>query len=343
MGNDVGYEMLTSLAVSDRDGSPIAPLCLELRARDGLHSTRGAAVRKPLSQLDGLGPVMDHVAAMPLGRPAVFLVDREADSVAHYRRWDAGGKRFVVRADENRVALHEGAERTLREIARRLRRAMTWARSVRYKGRPAEQFAAETTVVLHRPAYQHRVDQRTGKKRRKVIAGPALPLRLVVAQVRDANGKVLACWLLLSNLPAAVPGATVALWYYWRWKIESYHKLLKGAGQHVEQWRQETAAALARRLLVTAMSAVLVWQIARDASPQARRLREALVKLSGRQVRRGKDAPGFTEPALLAGLSVLIPMMTLLETMTLDELRAAAHELMPLVRSVAHPVRSESG
>lgn len=346
MGNDVGYEMFTALAVSDRDGSPVAPLCLELRGADGLHTTRRATVREPPSQLDGLGPVMDHVAAMPLGKPAVFLVDREADSVAHYRRWDAGGTRFVVRADESRLALHAGKERTLRDVARGLRRDMTWARSVQFKGKPADQFVAETTVVLTRPAYQHRVDRRTGTRRRKVIPGPALALRLVVAEVRDANGKVRACWMLLSNLPSTVPGATgatVALWYYWRWRIESYHKLLKGAGHHVEEWRQETAAALARRLLVTAMSAVLVWQIARDASPQARRLRELLIQLSGRQMRRGRDARGFTEPALLAGLCVLIPMMTLLETMTLDELKAAAHELMPLVRSVAHPVRSESG
>ena len=344
MGNDLGYEMFTALAVSDRDGSPVAPLCLELRARDGLHTTRSETVRKPLSQLDALEPVMDHVAAMPLGKPAVFLVDREADSVAHYRRWDAGGTRFVVRADESRLALHAGKERTLREVARGLRRDMKWARSVQFKGKPAEQFVAETTVVLTRPAYQHRVDRRTGKRRRTLIAGPALALRLVVAEVRDrAHGKVLARWMLLSNLPSAVPAATAALWYYWRWRIESYHKLLKSAGQHVEEWRQETAAALARRLLVTAMSAVLVWQVARDASPQAERLRELLIQLSGRQMRRGRDARGFTEPALLAGLCVLIPMMTLLETMTLDDLKAAAHELMPLVRSVARPVRSESG
>ena len=42
---DLGYELLTALAVSDRDGSPIAPLCLELRAADGVHSTRADAPR----------------------------------------------------------------------------------------------------------------------------------------------------------------------------------------------------------------------------------------------------------------------------------------------------------
>jgi hypothetical protein len=53
------------------------------------------------------------------------------------------------------------------------------------------------------------------------------------------------------------------LWYYWRWRIECYHKLLKSAGQRVEQWQQESAAAVARRLAVSAMSAVVVWHLAR--------------------------------------------------------------------------------
>src|ERR1700722_4095336 len=69
MNNDLGYEMLTALGVSDRDGSPIAPLCLELRAKDGLHTTRSSKVQKPLSSLDGLGPVMDHIGVQSLGKP----------------------------------------------------------------------------------------------------------------------------------------------------------------------------------------------------------------------------------------------------------------------------------
>ena len=37
------------------------------------------------------------------------------------------------------------------------------------------------------------------------------------------------------------------------------------------------------------------------------------VRLSGRQMKRGKNARPFTEPALLAGLSVLLPMLDLVE------------------------------
>jgi hypothetical protein len=342
--NDRGYCLFTALAVSDRDGSPIAPLCLELEAKSGLHTTRAATVREPDSQLDRIGPVMRHVADQRLGRPPVFIIDREADSVGHLRDWEAGGRKFVIRANDARHVLHQGKEQPLRQVARDLRPRMKPARAVLYKGKAAGQFVAETIVVLSRPACRDRLDRRTGKRRQKRVPGPALPLRLIVAEVRDKNGKVLARWLLLSNLPASVDGSTIALWYYWRWRIESYHKLLKSAGQQVEAWRQETAAALARRLLVTAMSVVLVWQIARDESARGRQLRDTLVKLSGRQMKRGKGSRGFTEPALLAGLGVLVPMMTLLEQMSVEELKAAADGLMPLIRStLPRPRRLGSG
>jgi hypothetical protein len=343
--NDLGYEMLTALALSDHDGGPIAPLCLELRAQKGIYTTRSDKVCKPLSQLDGLDPVMDHVAQQKLGKSPVFMIDREADSVAHYRRWDQAGRKFLIRANDSRHVLHAGKERQLREVARSLRPAMKRTREVLYKGKPAEQFVAETTIVLNRPAYQHRAAGQGKKKRKthKIIPGPAVALRLVVAEVRSLKGRVLARWLLMNNLASTVKASTIALWYYWRWRIESYHKLLKSAGQQVEQWRQETAETLTRRLLITAMTAVLVWHIARDPSPNGEKLRTTLVKLSGRQMKHAKTSRGFTEPALLAGLCVMVPMMTLLRTMSVEQLKETAHELMPLIREITRRRPAGSG
>jgi hypothetical protein len=126
--------------------------------------------------LDGLDPVMDQVAACQLDKPAVFVIDREADSVAHYRRWDQAGKKFLIRANNSRHVLYEGTECQLHEVARDLHPAMKHTRQVLYKGKPAEQFVAQTTIVLNRPAYQHRVGGRgkNKRKRHKVIAGPAI-------------------------------------------------------------------------------------------------------------------------------------------------------------------------
>lgn len=353
---DLGYELLTALALSDRDGAPLAPVCLELRAADGVHSTRAPAPLPAASPLDALGPVMAHVRGLGLGREPVFVVDREADSVGHYRAWDAAGDRFVVRADDARLVRHGGGgQARLGAVADRLRRGgrLADARAVELDGRPARQFVGEAAVVLHRPARPHRADRRGRGRRRKrrAVPGRALPLRLVVSEVRDPGGRVLARWLLLTNVPAADAGAaTVALWYYWRWRVETYHKLLKAAGQRVEDWQQETAAALARRLCVAAMACVAVWRLARDPGPAAAELRAVLVRASGRRVKRGRDAAGrprrpFTEPALLAGLGVLLPALALLDDHTPGELRAMAAAAIPLLtrHPAGPPGRREGG
>jgi hypothetical protein len=61
---------------------------------------------------------------------------------------------------------------------------------------------------------------------------------------------------------------------------------------------QTCSLAIAKRLLVTAMAAVVVWQLARSQTPESEQARNLLVRLSGRQIRR--DRP-VTESAMLAG------------------------------------------
>jgi len=189
-----------------------------------------------------------------------------------------------------------------------------------------ERLARGQLAAMDRPA---RVDAQTGKAKHHNLAGTPLPLRWIVSEVRNDRGKVAARWLLLTNLPGAVDAATVALGYYWRRRIESYHKRLKGAGQQIESWGQETAAALSRRLLVAAMSAVIVWRLARENSPQAEQMRDVPVRLSGRQMKRNKNVRPFTEPALLAGLGVLVTMLDLLQRYSIAELRRLAQATLP--------------
>lgn len=321
--NDLGYELLDALAISDRDGSPLAPLCFELRAKDGTHTTRANQPIHPASVLDAVTPVLDHIAGQGLGRPPVFIIDREADSVAHYRAWDAGGHRFIVRANDARLVLHDGKQKKLAEVAESL--SLRKVKEVKHKGRAATQYAGETTVVLHRPARTHRVDPESGRKKHTNRAGEPISLRLVVSEVQP-KGEKPTRWLLLTNLPEEVQARSVAQWYYWRWRIESYHKLFKSAGQQVESWQQETAAALTRRLVVAAMSALVVWRLAREEGEEADRMRELLVRLSGRLMKWGKR---FTEPALMAGLGVLLPMLDLLKRFNVDELRELSQALLP--------------
>lgn len=189
-------------------------------------------------------------------------------------------------------------------------------RQVTYKGRQAVQHVAEAAVVLDRPAWRHR--RRGGRLINERAPGPPVPLRLVVSRVCDATGRTLAVWHLLTNLPAEVDSAAVALWYYWRWRIESLFKLLKSAGHQVEHWKQPNGEAIAKRLVVAAMACALVWRLERQPSAEAANLRQVLVRLSGRQMKWGREA---TAPALLAGLWVLLATLSVLEEHSADELR----------------------
>jgi Transposase DNA-binding len=318
-----GYELHTALLVSDRDGAPLAPAVLSLHAADGVHCSRTGQVRPGLSKLDELDPAMHFVERQRLGRRAVHLVDAEADSVAHYRQWSSQADRYyVVRADD-RLVEHSGTQRRCSEIHAQLERegALSLARGVECRREPAEQWIAEADVVLTRPGQQNR----PGVSRQRVPGAP-LPLRLVIAELRTLDGTRTACWYLLTNLPATVSAATIALWYYWRWRVEGYFKLLKSAGMEVEQWQQTTADAIAKRLLVASMACVVVWQLARDTSPQAEEARNLLIRLSGRQMAWGRP---FTTPALLAGLWTLLSVLHALELYDLKTLEQLAQYALP--------------
>ena len=119
---------------------------------------------------------------------------------------------------------------------------------------PAQLYVAETEVILHRPGKRN-----VGKKKIEV-PGPPLPLRLVVTEVRDSKGRVLARWLLLTNVPAALGDtATIARWYYFRWRIETYHKLLKGSGWQLESWLQQDGSGILVKLMLLLGACVSIW------------------------------------------------------------------------------------
>ncbi|MEO6810504.1 MAG: hypothetical protein ABI353_15420, partial [Isosphaeraceae bacterium] len=76
------------------------------------------------------------------------------------------------------------------------------------------------------------------------------------------------------NVPTTWATAqTLAFCYDWRWRVESFFKLLKGHGHQLEQWQQETGLAITRRLLVAAMACVMTWPLQADQSPEATELK----------------------------------------------------------------------
>jgi hypothetical protein len=310
---DVGYELTTALLVRGDNGQPLAPMEMHLRTAHGVLSTREDA-SLPQPHLEQVLPTMQASRTWNLPQPVVHVIDREADSVDHYRQGDADGHQFLIRADNRRVRW-QGVSCTLAEIHQKLRRKRQFrpAGEAEYRGRAALLWVAETDVVLYRPAKKNV----RGKKFAR--AGRELPLRLIIVEVRDGAGQALAHWLLLSNVaPHGATGKRLARCYYWRWRIESFFKLLKSHGLQLESWQQETGPAILRRLLIAAMACVVVWQLQADSSPAATELKTVLVRLSGRQTKRKRPHPA---PALLAGLGVLLSMLALLEHYDLRRLQ----------------------
>lgn len=310
---DVGYDLQTSLLISDQAGQPLAPVAQRLVSAEGSYATYGDPKQSPTpvkTHLDEVTDCIGYLTHQGFSKPLVHLIDREGDSVFHIRHWEAAGCRWLVRVNDNPKVDYAGKSMACKQVAAYL--DFTETRGVIYQGKPARQWVAEAPVHLTRDA---KPSQKKGKKPK--IPGPPVAARLTISRVLSDQGEVLAEWLLLTNVEASVSPAMIALWYYWRWRIESFFKLMKSAGHELERWQQESAPAIAKRLLVASMACVTVWAIAADKSREAHELRLFLVKLSGRQMQVNKPV---THPALLAGLWVFLSMLEVMEAYSSEEL-----------------------
>jgi hypothetical protein len=326
---DVGYDLGSALILDADTGQPLGPMELRLRTAHGLLATRPGSIESPPAHIDELADVMAESRRWKLGKLLVHIVDREADSVGHFRDWHAAGHRFLVRAKADRRVTWNGESILLKEILQKMagefREPPTPIEVMTHHG-PGRVEVCETTVVLDRPARTWVGDTQ------KEVPGPPLSLRLVLTRVIDELGVVRAQWFLFTNVETAIKTATIASWYAYRWRIESYHKLLKTAGMNAEEWQQISGAAFLKRLIVAAMACLTVWHLRQDSSEEASRLKGILIRLSGRQMKhKVKD----TAPALLAGLEKLLAIEDLLESEDIGEVLSLARRVLPKLFSSA--------
>jgi hypothetical protein len=188
--DDLGYELQSALLVSDQSGAPLAPLYLGVRDAGGVQSSRRVLPLPTRTHLDELSRTMGYTEGVGLSKPVVHIVDREADAVRQVRRWQRGGRRFVIRAQDIRLGHYEGREVHLSAVVTKLREQFVKSRAVDYRGQRAIQSVAETELVLPRPAKVRR--PHTQGQQRQYVAGPPVVLRLVVSQVRTGDGRPLA-------------------------------------------------------------------------------------------------------------------------------------------------------
>lgn len=310
---DVGYDLQTSLIVSDQTGKPIAPVAQRLVSANGSYWTYGEKELNPdvKNHLDEVLDSIEYIEKQGFSKPLVHIIDREGDSAFHLRQLNTHQRLWMIRLNDNPYLDYNSTPMKAKAIADTLEFVKT--REVLYHGKTDWQWVAHAEVTLSRAA---KPSQKKGKKPQ--ISGEPVHATMVVSRVLSEDGKVLAQWLILTNLKQVI-ASTIALWYYWRWQIESFFKLLKSAGHQLESWQQESALAIAKRLLVVSMACVTVWQIAADNSKAAQEFKQFLIKLSGRQMRYQHE---FSNPALLAGLWVFLSMFEIMNSYSSEQLES---------------------
>ena len=315
--SDKGYELQSSLLIDAETGLPIAPLDQTLCDATGRYSTFTDGHKIKETHLNALCEQIEHIESLPIEKKLVHIIDREGDSIAHLRLLNQQEHLFLIRGKEGNRVEYQGEDVKLSEVSDQI--PTTQTHTIQYKGNCEQLYVGETQISITRNARPMQKDE-TGK-RVPPQKGKSLTVRLIVVEVKNKQGKSLSRWSLLSNVSSEIPSIELATWYYWRWKIENYFKLLKQAGHDIESWLQTTPQAILRRLLIASMACVLTWRIQRENDEKNSRVRVFLTRLSGRQQKRGTRE---SAPAILAGLSILLNTLQLLSEHSVDDLKLIA-------------------
>jgi hypothetical protein len=215
---------------------------------------------------------------------------------------------------DNRSVEHNNEKIKQKELSNKLDNGK-YVKSIKYGKKEVDIYVNSVDIKITRDAIK-RVKDTDGKNRQEKIKGETVECKLVVERLIDQDGKIVATWILLTNLQE-VESKVIGLWYYYRWKIESYFKLLKSSGFNLERWQQRKPDAIFRRLLIVSYACLLVWEIENSNNQNMIEIQKFLVKLSGRLISRDKIS---TSPALLAGIWSFLSMIDVMQLYEFDEL-----------------------
>jgi len=325
----IGWDLQASLLVDPNEGRLLAPMAINLKTSKEIYSSYSKELNVNLTHLQELSKRCAYIDSEIETKEVVHIIDREADSVLFMRELQKCDALFLIRVKKNAKVYWNEKECEIKqkELAKELSYGKEVAR-VKYHKKEAKLFVNECDITITRDYTTMSVDE-SGKRKLIKIPGEALKARFVVSRVVDFQGKLLSTWMLVTNVEKErADSATLATWYYYRWSIESYFKLLKTAGFNLERWQQEKPVALFRRLIVVAYAVVLVFKLANSDDENAQEIRRFLVKLSGRLMEYGVE---YTLPALLSGLWIFLRMMDLLQILSVDELYALKEEAQKIM------------
>ncbi len=121
--------------------------------------------------------------------------------------------------------------------------------------------------------------------------------------------------------------ATIATWYYFRWRIEGLHKLLKSSGWQLETWLQRQGDRMMIKLLLALGACTQVWALERRGDAGSGAFKRLLMQMSGRQTKRDREV---TTGGLLSGLWVIQAALVALVTYSPAQLKAMLEDHLPL-------------
>ncbi len=317
-----GYELQSSLAIESSSGKPIIPLVQNLKTENKVLSSYNHTINNNTTHLGELTQRISYInQSLNIQKKIIHVIDREADSVGFFRGLQEEDL-YIVRALDTVKVTYKDKEITQKELSKKMDKGK-YVKTVQYQNKKVKIYVNTVDILITRDSYQ-KTDTPQGKKVKQKIKGTPVKTRFIVQRLLDDKNNVVATWLLLSNLTNDVDAKMIGLWYYYRWNIESYFKLLKSSGFNLEKWQQESAQAIFKRLFVASYACLLVWEIEHTNSKNMLAIRKFLVRLSGRLVARNKIS---TSPALLAGLWNFFSAMDMLELYDIEELHSIKKEL----------------
>jgi hypothetical protein len=257
-----GILMHSSLAVTT-EGLPLGLTAIKLWTRKkfkGTNALKGGknggkhsvnTTRIPIEEKESirwLENVRQSTANLGDASRCVHVGDRESDIFELFSECLSLETKFVFRTCVDRRA--EDGERTVNEAMNDQRiKAVHTIEVMDAKGKPS-------TATLELKYHRLQVCPPLGKEKRYAD----LTLTVIHAQERGKTiGREPIEWKLITNLPVTSKAEAIEKldWYALRWKIETFHKILK-SGCRAEDSKLRTAERLANLI---AMMCILAWRV----------------------------------------------------------------------------------
>jgi len=305
-----GYELQTTIAVSDKTGEPLFPVVQNLKTSENVLSTYNHDLDISLDHFEEFEKRAEWIKEnIQTEHKKVHIIDREGDVAGLYRHLDKQNEKFLIRG-KTVVNIYNPKDKEnwkQGELAKSLDKGKKFKR-IKYYGKNVDIYVNDIDVEMRRDTTKKKTNK-NGKDSSTRTKGNAIKVKLVVSKLIDSNNNIVATWILITNI-SDVPSTTIAQWYYYRWKIESFFKLLKSSGFFMESWQEQNPLGIFKKLLVTSFCSILVWKINNNCQKETIKFKEFLVRLSGRGLECKKKS---TLPSILAGLWIFLQMMDTLK------------------------------